>query len=260
MQTKRTAYGNIVLTNDYGAICDPRLKEKTIKTVSDALGVEVSPGEIAGLPYVGSLALATNKGVLVHPMIKTDERTHLEEMLKVPVDVGTINCGIPYISTGLIGNSGNGLWKFEISGSQKIKIGHSNRNRRLSLRARPWRKGPPIIKGAIPPGQAPAYDNLNEVSINLKLTTQEVRRAPWKLLYKPKPREYKIQALVDSAGAFAAGAESLDSTAVRLKKLADEYDDQDQIDREKIESMVLELQASFEEFQEAERIFWEKLK
>ena len=102
--------------------------------------------------------------------------------------------------------------------------------------------------------------NLNEVGINLKLTTREVRRAPWKLLYKPKPKEFKIQALVDSAGAFAAGAEHLDSTALRLQKMMGKSGDDATIDQEKIESMVSELQASFERFQEAEKEFWEQLK
>lgn len=105
METKRTAYGNMVLANDYGAIVDPRLKTSETKEVSETLGVEAVAGEIAGLPYVGSLALATNKGVVAHPLLKDSERKLLESVLKVPVDVGTVNCGIPYVGTGLIGNS-----------------------------------------------------------------------------------------------------------------------------------------------------------
>ena len=105
MDTKTTAYGNMVLANDYGAIVDPRLKASEIKAVSEALDVEAVPGEIAGLPYVGSLATATNKGALAHPLLRDSEQKLLEDVLKVPVDVGTINCGIPYVGTGLIGNS-----------------------------------------------------------------------------------------------------------------------------------------------------------
>jgi serine/threonine protein kinase/formylglycine-generating enzyme required for sulfatase activity len=101
--------------------------------------------------------------------------------------------------------------------------------------------------------------NITEVSVNLKLTAQEVRRAPWKLLYKSKQKEFKIQALVDSAGAFAAGAERLDSTALRLQKLMAATDDKLQVDKDKIESMVSELETSFEQFQKAEKKFWEEL-
>jgi len=105
METKKTAYGNLVLANDFGAVVDPRLKEPQIKQISETLGVETVPTEIAGLPYVGSLAVATNKGVLAHPLLKDEERKVLEKVFKVPVDVGTVNCGIPYVGTGLIANS-----------------------------------------------------------------------------------------------------------------------------------------------------------
>ncbi len=70
METKKTAYGNLVLTNDKGAVVDPRFKENEIKQISETLGVEAVPTEIAGLPYVGSLAVATNKGVLAHPLLR----------------------------------------------------------------------------------------------------------------------------------------------------------------------------------------------
>jgi len=105
MNTKKTAYGNLVLTNDNGAIVDPNFSESEVKQIALGLGVDVVPGEIAGLPYVGSLAVATNKGILAHPKIKDEEKDLLESVLKVPVETGTINCGIPYIGTGLIANS-----------------------------------------------------------------------------------------------------------------------------------------------------------
>lgn len=125
METKRTAYGNMVLTNDYGAVVDPRLKPGTIEKISDTLGVEVVLGEIAGLPYVGSLALATNKGVLTHPMVKEEEQRLLKEVLKVPVDIGTINCGIPYVSTGLIGNSDSVVAGFLTTGPEMFIMGQA---------------------------------------------------------------------------------------------------------------------------------------
>jgi translation initiation factor 6 len=55
--------------------------------------------EIAGLPYVGSLGVATNKGVLVHALASEDEKKVLQDVFKVPVEVGTINCGVPYVGT-----------------------------------------------------------------------------------------------------------------------------------------------------------------
>lgn len=103
---KRTAYGNLILVNDQGAIASKQLmKEKNcIKAIQDVLDVEIVPGEIAGLQYVGSLATATNKGALAHPLLKDKERQLIIDILKVPVDAGTINGGVPFISSGLLAN------------------------------------------------------------------------------------------------------------------------------------------------------------
>ncbi len=125
METRRTAYGNMVLANDYGAIVDPRLKASEIKKASETLCVEAVAGEVAGLPYVGSLAVATNKGVLAHPLLRDSERKLLEDVLKVPVDVGTINCGIPYVGTGLIGNSYATVVGLLTTGPEMFIIGHA---------------------------------------------------------------------------------------------------------------------------------------
>jgi translation initiation factor 6 len=50
------------------------------------------------------MAVATNKGALAHPMLKNKEREVLQEVLKVPVDVGTVNRGIPFVASGLVAN------------------------------------------------------------------------------------------------------------------------------------------------------------
>jgi len=100
--------------------------------------------------------------------------------------------------------------------------------------------------------------NIAEVSVNLKLTSQEVRRAPWRIFYKPSEKESKIQTLVDSARAFAAGAERLDSTALRLQNLMATPDEK--IDQDQIKWMFSELDTSFQQFQKAEKKFWDELK
>lgn len=125
METKKTAYGNLVLANDHGAVVDPRFKEHEISKIAETLGVDVVPAEIAGLPYVGSLAVATNKGVLAHPLLKDEERKVLESVFKVPVDVGTINCGIPYVGTGLIANSRAAVAGSLTTGPEMFIIGNA---------------------------------------------------------------------------------------------------------------------------------------
>ena len=125
METKKTAYGNLVLCNDKGALVDPRMKEEMLKTISETLGVEAVQGTIANLTYVGSLAVATNKGVLANPLLKDEEKKVLESVLKAPVDVGTVNCGIPYVGTGLIANSHAAVAGSLTTGPEMFIIGNA---------------------------------------------------------------------------------------------------------------------------------------
>jgi translation initiation factor 6 len=125
MQTKKTAYGNMILANDYGAIVDPRLKPPEIREVSETLDVEAVSSEIADLPLVGSLAMATNKGVLAHPMLRDSERKTLADVLKVQVDVGTTNCGVPQVGTGLICNSHAAIAGSLTTGPEMFIIGNA---------------------------------------------------------------------------------------------------------------------------------------
>ncbi|MEJ2242362.1 MAG: translation initiation factor IF-6 [Candidatus Bathyarchaeota archaeon] len=125
MNTKKTAYGNMVLANDKGAIVGPGLEKEDMNKIKDTLGVEVVSTRIAGLPYVGSLATATNKGVLAHPMLNDEEREVMEDIFKVPVDVGTVNCGIPYVATGLVANSNGAVVGQLTTGPEMFIIGHA---------------------------------------------------------------------------------------------------------------------------------------
>jgi translation initiation factor 6 len=107
IESKITAFGNLILANDRGGIVSRiLLRERgVIKKISEALDIEVVPGEIAGLPYVGSVAVTTNKGVLAHPMLRQHEQEVLKEMLKVHIDVGTINGGSPFVGSGILANN-----------------------------------------------------------------------------------------------------------------------------------------------------------
>ena len=125
IDTKKTAFGNMVLANDRGAIVGPGLERDDVSKIEDTLEVEAVTCEIAGLPYVGSLATATNKGVLTHPMLKDEERKVLEAVFKVPVDVGTVNCGIPYVATGLLGNSNGAMIGSFTTGPEMFIIGQA---------------------------------------------------------------------------------------------------------------------------------------
>ena len=101
---------------------------------------------------------------------------------------------------------------------------------------------------------------LNEIATNLKLASSDIRRAPWKLLYQPGKSEAELQKLVDSAGAFATGAEQLESTSLRLQALLAEAGDRTPDDVERIQTILAELETSFKRFRLAEDKFWKEIK
>jgi len=122
LSEKRNALGNMILANDKGAVIDPRLTRKTVEEVTDVLGVEAVVGEILGLPCIGAFAATTNKGVLAHPMIREDEKRKIQEVLKVPVDIGTINGGVPYVKAGLVANSKGAIVGSSTTGPELMAI------------------------------------------------------------------------------------------------------------------------------------------
>jgi len=74
-------------------------------TVEDVLGVEAVHGSVAGIPLPGSMAAATNRGAMLHPRASDEELKLVAEVLKVRVGVGTVNGGVSYVSSGIVGNS-----------------------------------------------------------------------------------------------------------------------------------------------------------
>jgi translation initiation factor 6 len=49
----------------------------------------------------------------------------MEDIFKVPVDVGTVNCGIPYVATGLVANSNGAVVGLLTTGPEMFIIGHA---------------------------------------------------------------------------------------------------------------------------------------
>jgi translation initiation factor 6 len=100
-----TAAGNIILANDSVALIHPDLSEQTVAVVKDTLGVEVYKGTLGGLKTVGMAAVATNRGVLAHKYATHAELTFLEDIFGLPVEIGSVNFGIPLIGAALLANS-----------------------------------------------------------------------------------------------------------------------------------------------------------
>ena len=97
--------GNLILANDEHALLHPRIGKELGERIAEALGVTVERGDIAGMGVVGSVATATNRGVLVHPKATKEELELLRTFFALPVDIGTLNYGSPMIGASAVANS-----------------------------------------------------------------------------------------------------------------------------------------------------------
>lgn len=102
MQGKNTALGNLIVSNDKGAMISESIRD--YETVESVLGVEAVSGDIDGHSEVGAWAFATNRGFIAHPKA-SQQMGLLEDALKVQGEMGTVNYGVPFVKSGLIGNS-----------------------------------------------------------------------------------------------------------------------------------------------------------
>lgn len=104
LDTDYTAIGNLILLNDKGIILSPLLR-KHKDAVKKFFDIPCEVSKIAGTIVVGSAAIATNRGCLLHPHVKETEKKIIEETLQVNSDIGTVNFGSPFVKSGIIANS-----------------------------------------------------------------------------------------------------------------------------------------------------------
>ena len=122
IKSKNTALGNLILTNDKGALISTELKEFK-KDIEDTLNVEVEVGTIAELPTVGSNAVVTNKGCLTHPLVDDDELEFLKGLFKVEyIGKGTANKGTTSVGACIIANSKGAIVGGDTTGPELLMI------------------------------------------------------------------------------------------------------------------------------------------
>jgi translation initiation factor 6 len=105
LDSKYNALGNLILTNDSGALVSSLYTEAEKQIISDVLDVEAHTGAIDRLHIVGSLGKATNIGSLVSPRTTDEEITVIKDTLKVRVERGTANLGVGNVGTCILVNS-----------------------------------------------------------------------------------------------------------------------------------------------------------
>ena len=91
---------------------------------------------------------------------------------------------------------------------------------------------------------------------NLKAASAEIRRSPWRLLYKPNKGEMANLNLYDAARQFAEGANDMNDAATALRDALATTD----VDEKQIQTLVGRLDKSFASFQAVEKTLWERVK
>lgn len=97
--------------------------------------------------------------------------------------------------------------------------------------------------------------SLKTTGDNLKNASAEVRRSPWRLLYKPGPGEMANLNLYDSARQFADGANELSTAAVALRDALSDPD----IDPALVQKLVEKLDTTFANFDDVEKQLWSQV-
>ncbi len=108
LDCKWTALGNLILVNDRGCLVDPRLPSSFRRILRDTYDVEVAAGTIGVRSYVGSLAVATNKGGVTSPLIIDEEKEMLDNLLGIKSENCTVNGGFKLPKCGVSANT-NGV-------------------------------------------------------------------------------------------------------------------------------------------------------
>lgn len=91
---------------------------------------------------------------------------------------------------------------------------------------------------------------------NLKFATAEIRRSPWRLLYKPAANEMANLNLYDSARQFADGAGSMSDAAEALRDALKDPS----AEPAHIQKLVDDLDAKFQTFNKVESELWKQVK
>lgn len=121
LESNYTALGNLVLCNNEGCVVSENLADVTDE-IAEFLDVNVETGTVADQDIPGSCGVATDAGVLLHRNASEDELAHIEEVLGVEGDIGTVNFGTPYVHSGVLADTENVLVGNDTTGPEVQRV------------------------------------------------------------------------------------------------------------------------------------------
>lgn len=101
--------------------------------------------------------------------------------------------------------------------------------------------------------------NFRLASDQLRDTLLEVRRAPWRLLYRPDTRELEFELLYDSARSYAGAVSDLRAATESLESVMQSNRDRQAFSEADINEHIQAIESAFKRYEEAEERFLNKL-
>lgn len=105
IQTNETALGNNLVVNDNYFFYHPDFESSAAKQVSEALKIEGEQMDSPEFEVVGAVTAVNKKGGLIQKDIPEETKEYMQEKLKVPLELGTLNFGSPIVKSAIVANS-----------------------------------------------------------------------------------------------------------------------------------------------------------
>jgi ABC-type transporter Mla subunit MlaD len=101
--------------------------------------------------------------------------------------------------------------------------------------------------------------NFRLASDQLRDTLVEVRRSPWRLLYRPDTRELEYELLYDAARTYAGALSDLRASSEALREVMRGEGGASSVDRARLDDLIERLDDAFEGYESAEGLFIETI-
>lgn len=123
LESRFTSVGNLIATNDNGAVISDIFSEQTAKDIEKALEVPTKRMRIGMLVQIGAMISTTNSGALVHPAATEEEIASISSVLGFDPEPATVNGGVPFVNSGFVGNTKAILVGARTRGAELVILG-----------------------------------------------------------------------------------------------------------------------------------------